>query len=51
VKRVEQAGAKLRTVFEVDGEELSIESDRVVNGAGRIANVDTLDLEAGKVCP
>jgi len=49
VKRVERASKHLRTVFEVDGKELSIESDRVVNGAGRIANVDQLDLEAGNI--
>ena len=49
VKRVERASKRLRTVFEVDGKELSIESDRVVNGAGRIANVDQLDLEAGNI--
>jgi glutathione reductase (NADPH) len=49
VKRVERASKRLRTVFEVDDKELSIESDRVVNGAGRIANVDQLDLEAGNI--
>ena len=49
VKRVERASKRLRKVFEVDGKELSIESDRVVNGAGRIANVDQLDLEAGNI--
>ena len=49
VKRVERARKRLRTVFEVDGKELNIESDRVVNGAGRIANVDQLDLEAGNI--
>ncbi len=49
VKRVEKAGARLRTVFESGGKQLTVESDRVVNGAGRIANVAELDLEAGKV--
>ncbi len=49
VKRVKKAGARLRTVFEVGGKEMSVESDRVVNGAGRIANVDGLDLDAGNV--
>ena len=49
VKRVEKAGGRLRTVFAAGGKELQVESDRVVNGAGRIANVDALDLEAGKV--
>ena len=31
------------------GEQHSVDADRVVNGAGRIANVDALDLDAGKV--
>ena len=46
VKRMETAGNRLRTVFEQDGKERTVESDRVVNGAGRIANVD---LDAGNV--
>jgi len=49
VKRVERTSRRLRTVFEVDGKEMSVKSDRVVNGAGRIANVDQLDLEAGHI--
>jgi glutathione reductase (NADPH) len=49
VKRVETRGNRLRTIFEAEGEDRSIESDHVVNGAGRIANVDALDLEVGKV--
>ena len=49
VKRVEKTSKRLRTVFEVDGKEMSVKSDRVVNGAGRIANVGHLDLDAGRV--
>ncbi|MFZ2019152.1 MAG: NAD(P)/FAD-dependent oxidoreductase [Methyloceanibacter sp.] len=49
VKRVEKTNKRLRTVFEVGGKEMSVKSDRVVNGAGRIANVAELDLEAGNV--
>ncbi|HSD92298.1 MAG TPA: NAD(P)/FAD-dependent oxidoreductase [Methyloceanibacter sp.] len=49
VKRVEKAGGKLRTTFEKDGKELWVESDRVVNGAGRIANVEDLDLDAAGI--
>jgi glutathione reductase (NADPH) len=49
VKRVEKAGNKLRTLFEKDGKEIALDSDRVVNGAGRIANVEGLDLDAGGV--
>jgi glutathione reductase (NADPH) len=39
----------LRLTFEHGGAEQTLEADRIVNGAGRIANVDTLDLEAGGV--
>jgi glutathione reductase (NADPH) len=49
VLRVEQADGKLRTVFEANGNEHAIEADRVVNGAGRIANVVGLDLDKGGV--
>ncbi|MGH6748974.1 MAG: dihydrolipoyl dehydrogenase family protein [Methyloceanibacter sp.] len=49
VKRLEKTNKRLRTVFEVGGKEMSVKSDRVVNGAGRIANVAELDLEAGNV--
>ena len=49
VARVEKSGNQLRTVFGANGKERSVVSDRVVNGAGRIANVDHLDLDAGGV--
>ncbi|MGH6642064.1 MAG: dihydrolipoyl dehydrogenase family protein, partial [Bradyrhizobium sp.] len=49
VKRIERASGRLRVVFSHDGEEHALEADRIVNGAGRIANVDTLDLAAGNV--
>jgi glutathione reductase (NADPH) len=49
VKRIEPANGRLRVVFTHDGAEHAAEADRVVNGAGRIANVDTLDLAAGRV--
>ena len=49
VVRVESSGNQLRTVFGVNGKEHSVVSDRVVNGAGRIANVEQLDLDAGGV--
>ena len=49
VKRVEKARVKLRTTFEKDGKEITLESDRVVNGAGRIPYVDSLDLDAGGI--
>ncbi len=49
VKRIERAGGKLRVVYAHDGAEHAGEADRVINGAGRVANVDDLDLAAGQV--
>jgi glutathione reductase (NADPH) len=49
VHRIEKMGARLRTVIEHDGREQAIESDRVVNGAGRVADIEGLDLAAGNV--
>jgi glutathione reductase (NADPH) len=49
VHRIEQADNRLRVVFTHDGAKHTAEADRVVNVAGRIANVDTLDLDAGQV--
>ena len=49
VERIERANGRLHVVFSHDGAEQVIEADRIVNGAGRIANVDTLDLAAGNV--
>ena len=39
VTRIERAGDQLRVVFQHDGAEHSITTDRIVNGAGRVANV------------
>ena len=49
VTRIEQADGWLRVVFEHDGAEHGVTADRVVNGAGRIANVAGLDLDAGGI--
>jgi glutathione reductase (NADPH) len=49
VKRIEPGNGRLRVIFVHDGREQALEADRVVNGAGRVANVDTLDLQAGNV--
>jgi glutathione reductase (NADPH) len=46
---IERVGERLRVVFEEDGKEQAIEVDRVINGAGRVANLDRLDLEAGGI--
>jgi glutathione reductase (NADPH) len=49
VRQIEPAGGRFRVIFTHDGVERAAEADRVVNGAGRIANTDTLDLAAGHV--
>jgi len=49
VKRIELSKNRLRVVFTHQGAEHRIEADRVVNGAGRVANVEALDLAAGNV--
>jgi glutathione reductase (NADPH) len=49
IQRIEKAGDLLRVVYEEGGSEQTVEAERVVNGAGRVANVDGLDLAAGNV--
>jgi glutathione reductase (NADPH) len=49
VKRIEKKDERFRVVFEQDGKEHGVDADRIVNGAGRVADVETLDLAAGRV--
>jgi len=49
VRRVERAGERLRVVYEEGGSEHTVEGHRVVNGAGRVANIDGLNLVGGEV--
>ena len=49
VKRIERGNRRLRVVFTHEGAEHAFEAERVVNGAGRVPNVGTLDLAAGQV--
>jgi glutathione reductase (NADPH) len=49
VERIAKRNGRLRVTFRHGGGEHEIEADRVVNGAGRIGNVDGLDLDAGGV--
>ena len=49
VKQIERADGRLRVIFTHDDDEHAAEADRVVNGAGRIANIDELDLATGRV--
>ena len=49
VKRIEPANGRLRVTFDHGGSEQTLDACRVINGAGRVANVDRLDLAAGDV--
>ncbi len=49
VKEISRMDGRLQVLYEVGGVETTVPADQVVNGAGRIANVDKLDLEAGNV--
>ena len=49
IKEIAQANGKLRVAYQQAGREVAVVADRVINGTGRIANVDGLDLDAGKV--
>jgi len=49
VTRVAPTNGRLKVDFVHEGEEGSALADRVVNGTGRVANVDGLDLEAAGI--
>ncbi len=49
VKEISKPNGNLRVQFEHEGKQHSLDADRVVNGAGRIANVEKLNLAAGEV--
>ena len=49
IRRIERTTDRLRVVYQEGGSERTVEAEPVVNGAGRLANVDVLDLAAGKV--
>lgn len=49
IERIEKTNSCLRVVYRHKDVEQFIDAQRVVNGAGRVANVDTLDLAAGNV--
>ncbi|MFL6832195.1 MAG: dihydrolipoyl dehydrogenase family protein [Xanthobacteraceae bacterium] len=49
IKRIDKADGRLRVSFAEDGAECSVDADRVVNCAGRVANVEGLDLGAGVI--
>ena len=49
VSRIEPRDGRLEVTFETEGQPRTVVADRVVNGAGRVANVDGLDLDAAGV--
>jgi glutathione reductase (NADPH) len=49
VHRIEHAADRLRVVYTKDGIESAVEAERVVNGAGRVPNIDGLDLDNGNM--
>src|SRR6516225_10971012 len=49
VRRVEKVAGRLRVVYVEGASEHSVEAERVVHGAGRVADLDDLDLPAGRV--
>jgi len=49
VKHIQPRRGRFQVIFVLQGTELHIEADRVVNGAGRVANVNHLNLDAGHV--
>jgi pyruvate/2-oxoglutarate dehydrogenase complex dihydrolipoamide dehydrogenase (E3) component len=48
-ERIEPAGDRFGIVFRAGGSEQTIEVDRVVNGAGLVADLDGIDLAAGNI--
>ena len=49
VKEIKKAQDRLQVIYVEDGIEITVDADQVVNGAGRVANVDRLDLESGNI--
>lgn len=49
VEEIAATGTRYRVAFQTGGTARVVEADRVVNGAGRIANVSGLNLEASQV--
>ena len=49
VTQVSEAGDRLSVTYEHEGAVHAVQADRVINGAGRIASVDNLNLKAGNI--
>ena len=49
VNEISWADGRLQVAYAHDGQDLIVTADRVVHGAGHIANGDALDLDAGNI--
>ncbi|MCY6382572.1 dihydrolipoyl dehydrogenase family protein [Hoeflea prorocentri] len=49
VREISTSGGRLKVAYSHDGGDHQVIADRVVNGAGRVANVDTLNLDAANI--
>jgi glutathione reductase (NADPH) len=49
VNRVDSRNGRVHVSFERAGTTFEIEADRVVNGAGRVPNIEALNLDAGRI--
>ncbi len=49
VKEITPSAGGLTVLYEHEGSDHRVEVERVVNGAGRIANIERLNLEAGEI--
>jgi len=49
ITEISQDGARLAVSFEEAGSQQKITADRVINGAGRVANVGNLDLDVANI--
>lgn len=49
VKEITKSGDKLSVIYEHEGQEIKSTADKIINGAGRIANVETLNLDAANI--
>ncbi len=49
VEKIEEQGTQYKIIAEKDGKSFEMEAGVVVNGAGRIPNIESLNLEKGKV--
>jgi len=49
IQQIDKSGVGLQVTFKHDGQQKSLSASHVANGAGRVADLEGLDLEAGEV--